>query len=173
MGGRRITLDSQRQQLSNMSRNGIVLTAIALILGATYVFYFTDLFNKQAIQIIPQVRPNRVSAIPRTDEGTAVYPVSFALDGKYQLTSVKVVAADDLKTNKYPEALWHLISESNSLPTKSFLYGQKIPGMKPSSPRAIPQPLQPNVSYTLLLEAGKNKGRTNFFTREVVQASAQ
>jgi hypothetical protein len=156
-----------------MSRNGIVLTVIAAVLAAVYVFYFTEVFNKQVIQIIPQVRPNRVSAIPRGEEGTPVYPVSFALDGKYQLTSVKVVAADDLKTNKYPEALWHLISDSNSLPTKSFLYGQKIPGMKPSSPRAKPMALQPNVSYTLLLEAGKTRGRTNFFTREVVQPNAQ
>jgi len=156
-----------------MSRNGIVLTAIAVLLAAVYVFYFTELFNKQTIQIIPQVRPNRTSAIPRGDESTPVYPVSFALDGKYQLTSVKVVSADDLKTNKYPEALWHLISDSNSLPTKSFLYGQKIPGMKPSTPRAHPQALQPNVSYTLLLEAGKTRGRTNFFTREVVQPNAQ
>jgi len=150
-----------------MSRNGIVLSAIAVLLAAVYVFYFTDAFTKQTIQIIPQVRPNRVSAIPRADESTIVYPVSFALDGKYQITSVKVVAADDLKTNKYPEALWHLISDSNSLPTKSFLYGQKIPGMKSSSPRARPQPLQPNISYTLMIQAGKAQGRTNFFTREV------
>src|SRR3954466_1341534 len=151
-----------------MSRNGIVLTAIAVLLAGVYVFYFTELFNKQTIQIIPQVRPNRTSAIPRGDESTPVYPVSFALDGKYQLTSVKVVSADDLKTNKYPEALWHLISDSNSLPTKSFLYGQKIPGMKPSIPRGRPQPLQPNTPYMLVIEAGKMLGKTNFFTKEVL-----
>ena len=148
-----------------MSRNLITLLFVLVLLGTGYA-WMNDWFRKPGIQIIPQVRPNRVSAIPRSDEA-AVYPVSFALDGKYNLTSIKVVAAEELKTKKYPEVLWHLISDSNSIPTKSFLYGQKIPGMKPSVPRGRPQPLQPNTPYVLLIEAGGFKGQTNFFTKEV------
>ncbi|MDB6031895.1 MAG: hypothetical protein JWM16_2233 [Verrucomicrobiales bacterium] len=150
-----------------MSRNLIALLLVLVLLGTGYA-WMNDWFRKPPIQIIAQVRPNRVSAIPRADEGVAVYPVSFALDGKYNLTSVKVLSVDDVKTNKYPEALWHLISDSNSIPTKSFLYGQKIPGMKPSVPRGHPQPLQPNTPYMLVIEAGKLQGKTNFFTKEVL-----
>lgn len=149
-----------------MSKNLIALLVVLVLLGTGYA-WMNDWFRKPGIQIIPQVRPNRVSQIPRSDE-TAVYPVSFALDGKYNLTSVKVVSAEELKSKKYPEALWHLISDSNSIPTKSFLYGQKIQGMKPSVPRGKPQPLQPNTPYVLLIEAaGRIKGQTNFLTKEV------
>jgi len=156
-----------------MSKNGIVLLTVAVILGVIYAFYFTDWFYKGSIEIIPQVRPTRPSGIPRDPNTAPVYPVSFLLQGKFALTSVKVVSAEDLATNKYPTALWYMISDTNSVPTKSFLYGERIRGMKPAIPRARPEPLQPNITYTLVVEAGKLKGQTNFFTRELVQPSNQ
>jgi hypothetical protein len=152
-----------------MNKNTTVLVVIAVILGAVYVYYFTDWFQKETIQIIPTIRPSgRVGNIPRSKGDPAVYPVSFAFSGKYQLTSVKVVASDDLRTNKYPVPLWELISDSQSIPTKSLIYGVAPRGMKPSIPRARPQPLMPEIEYMLLLEAGKIKAQTNFRTREIV-----
>jgi len=154
-----------------MSRNGYVLLTIAALLGAAYVYFFTDLFSKETIQIIPQIRPGRPSNVSRSGDIPPVYPVSFSFDGKYQLTSVKVLAADDLKTNKYANPLWDLTSDSNSAPTKAIVYGYPVKGMKPRVPRTRPEPLQPNVPYIVFVEAGKIKGQTNFFTKEVVSAS--
>ena len=96
--------------------------------------------------------------------------VSFALDGKYRLTSVKVVAASDYATNKYANPLWHLISDSNSVPTKAIVYGFPIKGMKPATPKARPEPLLPNVPYIMMVDAGKIHAQTNFHTSEVVQS---
>jgi len=156
-----------------MTKNGIVLSAIALLLAVIYIYFFTDWFNKETIQIIPQIRPGqKQAAIPRGGDSSTVYPVSFSFDGKYKLTSVKVVSAEEFATNKYANPLWYMISDSNSLPTKNIVYGYPIKGMKPAIPRARPEPLQPDIAYVLLVEAGKINGRTNFHTREVVQPNA-
>src|SRR6266536_3753719 len=132
-----------------MTKNGIFLSSIAVLLAAVYVYSFTDWLHKETIQIIPTIRPGRVSGLTGDPDQTPVYPVSFAFDGKYKLTAVKVVAADDLATNKYPTPLWHLISDSNSVPTKAVMYGQPPKGMKPAVPRTHPEPLLPDVEYVL------------------------
>lgn len=150
-----------------MTKNGIVLSILAVILGTCYVCFFTDWFQKETIQIIPTIRPSRPVANPRNPDLEPVYPVSFSFNGKYKLTSVKVVSAFDMATNNYPVPLWHLVSDSNSVPTKSIVYGYPIKGMKPAVPRARPEPLAPDVEYVLLLEAGHIKARTNFHTARV------
>lgn len=152
-----------------MTKNGIVLTVIAVILAAVYALYFTDWFRTETIQIIPTIRPGRVSAIPQGSEQAPVYPVSFAFSGKYKLTSLKVVAADDLATNKHPLPLWHLVSDSNSVPTKSIVYGYPVKGMKPAVARMRPEPLVAGVQYVLMLEAGTLKASTNFQTTQAVE----
>jgi hypothetical protein len=152
-----------------MSKKGIVLSVIALLLGAAYIYFFTNWFNRQTIQIMSHMRPNRAAAIPRAPNSPPVYPVSFMLRGKHRLTSVKVVSAEEFATNKYANPLWHLVSESGSRPTGSFEYGGQIPGMKPAPPGAHADSLQPDVTYLLIVEAGKVTGRTNFFTKEFVQ----
>ena len=147
-----------------MTKNGITLSVIAVILAAVYAFYFTDWLRKETIQIIPTIRPGRAVAAPKDPDQVPTYPVSFAFDGKYKLTSLKVVSADDLATNKYPVPLWHLVSDSNSVPIKAVTYGQPPKGMKPAVPRSRPEPLQPDIEYVLLLEAGSTKAQTNFHT---------
>jgi hypothetical protein len=147
-----------------MTKNGIFLSVVAVLLAALYIYFFTDWFHKKTIQIIPTIRPTQPSAIPRDPDQPPVYPVSFALDGKYELTSVKVVAAADMATNRYPAPLWHLTSDSNSAPTRSIVYGSNIKGMKPAVTRQRPEPLMPEVEYVLLVEAGDLKAKTNFHT---------
>lgn len=139
--------------------------SIILLLGVVgFYFYKNDFFRKPPIEITPSIRPGQVSRL-----NPDVYPVSFMLDGKYRLTDLKVVSLDDAKTNKYPRPIWHMISDSASQPTKIIVYGAPIRGMKPSVPRARPEPLQPNIPYRLMLEAGDQKGQVDFKTVEVVQ----
>jgi hypothetical protein len=147
-----------------MTKKSIFLSFIAALLATAYVCFFTDWFNKETIQIIPQIRPGRASSIPRDPGSAPVCLVSFAFDGKYKFTSVKVVAAGDLATNKYPTPLWHLVSDSNSVPIKAIVYGYPIKGMKPAVERTRPEPLEADVSYVLMVEAGKVRGQTNFHT---------
>ena len=152
-----------------MTKNGIALTVVLVVLAVVYACCFTDWFTRETIQIIPQTRPGSPSNIPRPDGSPPVSKVSFAFDGKYRLTSVKVVAADDYATNKYANPLWHLISDSNSIPTKAIVYGFPIKGMRPKEPKARPEPLQAGVPYIMMVEAGKIKAQTNFHTVEAVQ----
>ena len=141
-----------------------MLLIVLFLLGVAYVVWFTDLFKKEGIQIITQMRPMRSTRPQRNTGAEPVYPVSFTFNGKYLFTSVKVVGADDLATNKYPVALLHYISDSNSVPTKFWLYGHEIKGMRPAIARAKPEQLQPDVKYVLLLETDRLKARTNFHT---------
>ena len=151
-----------------MTKQSVVLIAVALMLAAVYAVFFTDWFQKPRIQILPQIRPPlRNSRVTPGD--IPVYPVTFAFDRKYQFTEIKVVAVDDEKTNKFPHAVWHMISDSNSIPTKAVQYGSKLRGMKPQVPRAEPDLLQPDVSYHLYLAAGNAKGDVKFQTHELVR----
>lgn len=98
-------------------------------------------------------------------KGAIENAVIFSINGKFKLTSVKVVEDSDLKTNKYPHALWHLVSSSNSLPTKAVIYGIPVRGMQSEIPKMKPEKLQKNIPYVLLLEADEIKGQTKFQIR--------
>lgn len=139
------------------------LLITVLLLAVLYVSYFTDWFGRESIQIIVQHRPIPQRADPgKSLETPPVFPVSFAFSRKYELTSLKVVKTEDLASQKYPTPLWHLISETNSGPTKAMVYGIAPRGMRSAVEDAQPEPLVAGVSYTLFVEAGKMKGSTNF-----------
>jgi len=140
-----------------MTRKTVVLLCLAAALAASYVWFFTDWFAAPRIQIYASPRAMRM--MQRSAE---VYQVSFALDGKYQLTSVKVVEAAAYATNKQVAPIWHLVAASNAIPCKGFLYGRPIPGLKPASPNARPKPLRSEVAYRLFVEAGRAKGEIDF-----------
>ena len=144
-----------------MSKKELSLVCLALALGGLYLVYFTNTFSQPTIRVAAQVRIPRAT---RANTAAATLPVSFTLNGKYKLTSVQVVLASDYRINKKVKPLWHLISDTNSIPSNGFVYGMKIPGMKPSEPKAGPQPLRPKTPYLLLVEAGKLKGETTFET---------
>ena len=156
-----------------MTKKTLLLISVAVVLGAVYVINFTSLFQKPEIKILPQIRPPRAKAkAPAGD--TPVFPVTFAFDKKYAFTEIRVVAEEDEKTNKYPHAVWHLISDSNSVPVKAVSYGASLVGMKPKIPKMRAEALEPEVPYVLYVEArnpgGKTAfGKTRFQTRELVQ----
>lgn len=146
-----------------MTKRTIFSVFLLLCFIGAYL-YMNDFFRSPTIQITPSIRPGQTSRL-----NPDVYPVSFMLDGKYRLTSLKVITVADAKTNKYPRPIWHMISDSAAPPTKIIIYGSPIKGMKPSVPKARPEPLQADVPYRLILEAGKQRGEVDFKTVEAVQ----
>ena len=152
-----------------MTSKAKVLLVCAVILAAVYVVFFTGLFRTRTMQIITQVRPGRASAIPRPHDSAPVYPVSFRFNDRYRFTSIKVVNAAEYATNKFAFPLWHMVSDSNSVPQRAIVYGvPKIPGMRPVVARTKPRPLEAGVEYILIVEAGKIKTQTNFVAREFI-----
>jgi hypothetical protein len=140
-----------------MKNRTLFLVLTALILGAVYAYKFTDWFAKKEIQIKYRSMPRRSAASGKT--------VSFYLDKEYKITSIKVISVDDAATNKYPRALWYLVSDSNSVPVTDFTYGALIAGMKPKIAGVPPEPLQGAGNYRVEIQAGKFKGEKVFQTR--------
>jgi hypothetical protein len=154
-----------------MTRSGIFLSVLAVALGIIYVVYFTDWFRTRTMRVIPQIRPASRELIPsRARTGPATYPVSFSFDGDYQFTEVKVLPADAVAANSQAKPLWHLVANPRSAPTPSITYGIPLQGMKPATPRARAEPLEPDKDYVLLVKAVKAKGQIKFRTRAVVPA---
>ena len=154
-----------------MRKNTIVLVVVLIVLAACYLRFFTDWFLPPTIQVLAQIRP--VRSVRPTPGVAATYPVSFAFDRKLQITEIRVVAVEDEKTNKYPHYVWHMISDSNSVPTKAMIYGQPLRGLKPKVPRARPEPLEAEVKYRFYVTAGKYTGRIDFKTIETAEAANQ
>ena len=150
-----------------MPKKQLVLLLAALLLFGAYAYYFTDWFASENIQIVHSLRPITASKRPRArtvERNPAVNAVSFSLDRKCQLTEIKVIPVADLATNKYAHPIWHLVSESNSVPVKAFVYGSPIRGMHPKVKGAPPDPLAPEVTYRLFVTAGELKGEHDFKT---------
>jgi hypothetical protein len=141
-----------------------VLVLTAIVLAGVYVYFFTDWINTPHIQIIAQTRP-----IQPRGPVAKVYPVSFLLDGKYKLRSVKVVPLAAFETNKFTPPSWQLIAYTNVPLTEGFLYGQRIPGMRPWMTNAQPQRLEANTAYRLLVVAGRAKGQVDFRTSGLIE----
>lgn len=140
----------------SMTKKQIALL-VAVALAGGYLCFFTDWFASEGIQITHAVRPPSAAKRPRPNApnlGRPVSPVAFTLNRKCRLTELKVVNAAELATNKYAHPLWHLVAKSASAPTKGFVYGGFIRGMRPNVPNAEADPLEPNATYRLLLQAG-------------------
>jgi hypothetical protein len=134
-----------------------MLVGVALVLGAAYLCFFIDWHNGREIHIFWD------KSRPSLRRGSDNPSIIFHLDKPYPLTSIKVVETEDAGTNKFPHALWDLVAADAPVPTATFQYGAQIKGMKPEISSALPEPLEPDTSYTLLVEAGKNlKGKRTF-----------
>lgn len=150
-----------------MTNKNMILVLCALMLTGVYVYFFTDWFAPPDIQIIHTIRPNvqrERQAKRRDTPPPSSHTVSFAINRRLTLKSVRVIPAADVATNKYPHPIWHLISDSNSVPTKSVVYGQSLRGMRPAVKGDWPDPLHPNTAYKLLLESDRGKVEHDFKT---------
>ena len=133
-----------------------------LVMAGIYVVYFTNWFKPQIIRISHTSRATRAIRRSGQKDNSTTVPIAFGLDREYQLSEIKVVSVAALQTNNDALPIWHLISDSNSVPVKFFFYGERIRGMKPEVPGSRPEPLQPNVTYRLFTTAGSAKGQHDF-----------
>ena len=142
-----------------MQKKDVKWIVVLLVLIGASILLNRNRFAKPLMVINPSLRPAR-----RAD--AAVWPVFFALNDDFRLTSVEVIPFDGDSFNPLARPVWHLISDSNSAPTRAFRYGQPIKGMKPALKDVKPEELEPDVVYRLLLEAGSVKAFRDFATKE-------
>jgi hypothetical protein len=145
-----------------MTTKNWMLIALTVMLGGFSLYLNRDWFARDNIQLMHRSRPARGAFRRRGPDNPLIDPLSFWFDRKVKLTSLKVVAVFDLETNRFPQAIWHLVSDSNSVPIKEFTYGMRIQGMHPALKGAAPDPLEPGVKYRILVEAGKQKAEHDF-----------
>jgi hypothetical protein len=143
-----------------MTRKSWMLIGLMLALAIAYAVFFTNWFRPRTIKIYHLTRPRGYAL--RTRRNVPTPPITFGLESVYRLTEIEAVPLAAWETNHDVLPIWHLISDSNSVPVKSFVYGQRIRGMRPATPGTRPQPLRTNVLYRLFVTAGKAKGQHDF-----------
>jgi hypothetical protein len=145
-----------------MTKKVWTLLAVAAVLGGFSLYLNKDWFVRDNIQIFYRSRPARGFLRRITPETAAVDPLLFFFNRTIRLTSVKVIPVFDIQTNKSPQPVWHLVSDSNSVPIKNFTYGTPIQGMKPALNGSAPDPLLPGLQYRVFIEAGSEKAQRDF-----------
>lgn len=140
------------------------MTALAVILGGLSLYLNKDWFAKDNIQISHRSRAVRSPWMRRGKRGddSTVNPIVFLFDRSLRLRLVKVIPLSDIETNKFPQPIWYLISDSNSIPVKDLTYGIRIPGLRPAVKGTQAEPLEPGVKYRLFVEAGALKAQHDF-----------
>jgi hypothetical protein len=138
-----------------MRKKEIIWIGVLLVLSGIYIHFFTHWFEKPGIAITASIRPNRRVKPP-------VPIVVFSLNNDYKLTSLKVVPLEGNKFNPLAAPVWNLASDSNSVPTRAFRYGQPIRGMKPALKGVHPDPLMPGVVYRLILSTSETTAYKDF-----------
>ena len=148
-----------------MTKKPWLLIGVLLVFAGVYAGYFTTWFKPKTIFVHHTSRSTRPNLRLRPGVAAAnveTEPVMFGFDEQLKLTEIKVVSLNEWQTNKHTLPLWHLISNSNSIPIADFTYGQGIRGMKSEIPGAHAQPLQQNITYRLFVQAGSLKGQHDF-----------
>ena len=141
-----------------MTKKNWFLIGTAFVLLAVYAIFFTDWFQPKTVEIFHTMRNVR----SHRARGAALPGLIFGLNQKLRLTDIKVVPLADYQSNPKVLPLWHMVSDSNSVPVKFFFYGQHIRGLKPAVSGSQARPLSTNVIYRLTVEAGKIKGVHQF-----------
>lgn len=135
----------------------------AVLVAGIYIFVYADWFKPAQVQIFHRLTAGRPFRGRRHLQTIAPeLTVSFGLEQKLKLTEVKVVPLVAGETSKEALAVWHLVSKSNSVPVKGFLYGDYIHGMEPYVNGTRPHPLETNVTYRLYIKAGSVWGQHDF-----------
>jgi hypothetical protein len=140
-----------------MTKKNLVLILVAIALATVYAVWFTDWFRPATVQIFHTSR----NLHPDARRG-ALPSLIFGVNYPLRFTELKVVPLAGFETNKDVVPVWHLVSDSNSVPVKAFSYGQFIGGMRPAINGVRAEPLETNVAYRLLVTAGKIKGEHDF-----------
>lgn len=150
-----------------MNKRQLTLLLVLLVLAGSAVYMLKDSFASEPIQITCLIRPAKPARQPTTSRreapsGIPGYNVTFAFDRKVALTSVKVFPLQDVLTNKYPHAIWNLHSASNTMPTKSLIYGGRMRGLQPTVKDDQADPLLPGNSYRLVITTPTETAQRDF-----------
>jgi hypothetical protein len=153
-----------------MAKKYIVFLGLTVVLFGLYAYYLTDWFSPRRMQVEHSFRKSvPQGAFGRVEKADAsLNLINFMFSAKYALTEVRIVPLAAYQTNKYVHPLWHLVSESNSVPVKAIVYGMPIRGMHPKVKGAEADPLEANVDYRLIVEAGGVHGEHDFKSPEAV-----
>lgn len=144
-----------------MTKKNLVLVLFAIALATVYAVWFTDWFRPATVKIFHTSRNLRMN-FRRGAGGGALQNLQFGVNHELRFTELKVVPLAGYQTNKNILPLWHLVSDSNSVPRKIFYYGEPLGGMRPALKGVRPEPLETNVTYRLFVTAGKIKGEHDF-----------
>lgn len=150
-------------------RSGYWFAAGVLAVIGLYAYVSRDFFKAGEIEITHRVAVGPpVRGPERTNQNTIVTQLVFGLNRKCKLTEIKVFPVAALKTGSQPSPVWHLVSDSNSIPVRLFAYGDHVRGLRPFVKKSRPQPLESNVTYRLILKAGREKGEHDFTVGETI-----
>jgi hypothetical protein len=127
-----------------MQKKELKWIAVLLVVAGLYVVFVVHPFRKRQIGVTVSVRPSR-------HPGENVFPVFFTLNNSYKLKSVEVLPLENRQLTPGAVPVWHLVSDSNSVPLRAFRYGQPIRGMKPALAGVHPDALVPGTVYRMLL----------------------
>ena len=141
-----------------MTKKNLWLFAALAVVAATYVCFFTSWFKPKTIGIFDTSRQLRRFR----HRGELPYVLFGFENGSFRITEIKVVPLADFQKNPNAPSVWHLVSDSNSVPVQQFVYGQRIRGMRPAFTGDAPQDLETNVTYRLFVAAGNEKGFHDF-----------
>lgn len=150
-----------------MTRKKVIVSVIAMVgLGGLSLYLNKDWFARQTIQITHRASPwlAQVRRGRRPASDAPGNPVTFSLNKYYGFNSIKVYVTSEIETNKYAHPVWELVSESNSVPTMTFGYGDYVRGMHPAVKNTRPDPLEPGVKYRLVVKVGDEIGQHDFTT---------
>ncbi len=145
-----------------MTKQPLTAIVLAISLGGILLYLNRDWFAKDPIQIYHRVQLGRSFAGRYRADSSPGTPVFFGFNRKLKLTLIKIVPLGETQTNQFAQPLWEMISDSNSLPTKGFVYGLPVPGMRPYLKGAAAKPLVPGVPYRLLVQARSLKAQHDF-----------
>ena len=144
-----------------MPRKNLFLLLFVAVLATIYAVYFTDWFAPKTFKIFHtsrNLRPLR----PGFQRTGALPSLNFGVSRQLKLTEIKVVPLAAWTTNSHVLPLWHLVTESNSVPVKTFFYGQFIPGLHPAIKGTHSEMPETYVVYRIFVTAGKFKAEHDF-----------
>jgi len=141
-----------------MTKKNWLSVILLAVLMTVYVIYFTDWFKPKTVRVFHTVREMHF----RRQSANMEPVLLFGLGQQLKLTEIKVVPLAGFQANPKVQPVWHLISDSNSVPVMDFAYGIRIRGMKPAVPGTKAGLLETNVMYRILVTAGRVKGQHDF-----------
>jgi hypothetical protein len=145
-----------------MTKKNIPMICFVILLVGLSIYLNKDRFASDVIQLSHRSVTPRLWFARGPAAQSPCNPVVFLINKSLKLTSVKVVVASDAETNKFPHAIWDLVSDSNSVPVKQFMYGAPIGGMHLAFQGIGADPLQPGDNYRVLVQAGSLKLQHDF-----------